>query len=197
MAEPCLMKRFRQNAVYAIDSICFTPIDRNHRTLIMRAAEALELRTKGKGCKSGVLKQSGLTVLRCLLFTFCAIPSGICCPSYEAIREETGYCTSTIAGALQRLEACGLLRITRRIIRTPKGARQTSNAYAFSEFAKGERKPDFDNRRGTTNLLKNKGMQPNLPGLQPVQLNHGLRASLFRLGKSMGFSDTELAAKLL
>jgi Helix-turn-helix domain len=195
MAEPCLMKRFRRNAVHAIDSFCFTPIDRNHRTLIMRAAEALELRTKGKGCKSGVLKQSGLTVLRCLLFTFCAIPSGICCPSYKAIREETGYCTSTIAGALKRLETAGILRITRRIIRTPAGARQTSNAYAFSEFAQGERKPDFDNRRETTNLFKNKSIQPNLPGLQPVQLPFKLQQSLWNLGRSMGLSEAELQSK--
>ena len=83
MAELCLMKRFRRNAEYAIDSFCFTPIDRNGRIRVIVQAEALERRTKGKGCKSGVLKQSGLTVLRCLLFTFCAIPTGRCCPSYE------------------------------------------------------------------------------------------------------------------
>ena len=91
------MKRFRRNAVYAIDSFCFTPIDRNQRVLIMRAAEALELRTKGKGCKSGVLMQSGLRVIHCLLFVFSSVPSGRCCPSYEAIREATGFCKNTTA----------------------------------------------------------------------------------------------------
>jgi hypothetical protein len=159
------MKRFRRNAEYASDSLAFKPIDRNQRIKVMAAADALELRTKGKGCKSGVLKQSGLRVLRCLLFDFTSIPSGRCCPSYKAIRERTGYCPATIAGALHRLEVSGLLRITRRIIRTAAGARQTSNAYRFNELGQGERKPDSTYSKGTINLLKNKGMQPQLPGL--------------------------------
>ena len=161
------MKRFRRNAEYVADS-CFKSIDRNERVRIIIAAEALERRTKAKGCKSGVLKQSGLRVFRCLLYDFCAVPAERCCPSYEAIREKTGFCVATIAGALSRLEASGLLRITRRIIRTPLGARQTSNAYAFSELCRGDRKPDYSNPRATTNLLKNKSMQPGLPGLMPI-----------------------------
>lgn len=159
------MKRFRRNAEYASDSLAFKPIDRNQRVKVMAAADALELRTKSKGCKSGVLKQSGLRILRCLLFDFTNVPSGRCCPSYKAIRERTGYCPATIAGALHRLEVSGLLRVTRRIVRTALGARQTTNAYAFSEYAAGERKPDYSYSTETTNLLKNKGMQPSLPGL--------------------------------
>jgi hypothetical protein len=183
MAELCLMKRFRRNAEYVTDLHAFTPIDRNGRIRVIAEAEALELRTKAKGQKSGVLKQSGLTVLRCLLLTFCAIPTGHCCPSYEAIRKATGYCTSTIAGALQRLEASGLLRISRRLIRTPQGARQTSNAYAFSEFAHGVRKPDFDNSRATTNLFKNKYIQASSADGQPVQLSFWLRNALKVMGE--------------
>ena len=177
------MKRFRRNAEYVTDLHAFTPIDRNGRVRVIAEAEALELRTKAKGCKSGVLKQSGLTVLRCLLFTFCAVPTGRCCPSYEAIREATGYCTSTIAGALHRLEASGLLRITRRLIRTPQGARQTSNAYAFSEFAHGVRKPDFENSRATTNLFKNKDIQASCADGQPMQLSFWLRNTLKAMGE--------------
>jgi hypothetical protein len=188
------MKRFRRNAEYASDSLCFQKIDRNQRILVMMAAEALELRTKGKGCKSGVLKQSGLRVLHCLLFVFCAVPSGRCDPSYAAIREKTGYCKNTIAGALARLEASGLLRITRRIVRTPMGARQTSNAYAFSELVQGAPKPEYSHYTGTNNLIKNKGMQPTLPGLVP--LDRGLRAALHRLGRSMGVPETELRQQL-
>ena len=163
------MKCFRRNAEYATELVCFTPIDRNQRVRIIIAAETLERRTKGKGQKSRVLKQSGLTVLRCLLFVFCAIPTGHCCPSYKAIREKTGYCEATIAGALQRLETSGLLRITRRLVRTPLGARQTTNAYAFRELANGERTPDFENSKATTNLIKNKREQL-LPGLIPLHL---------------------------
>ena len=161
------MKRFRRNAEFVPDSLCFEPIDRNQRVRAVLAAEALERRTKAKGQKSGVLKQSGLRVQRCLLYDFCSVPGGRCDPSYAAIREKTGYCEATIAGALKRLEASGLLRITRRIIRTPQGARQTSNAYSFSGLGRGERKPDFTNSRATPNLQKN-NQQPAIPGLMPI-----------------------------
>ena len=150
------MKRFRRNAEYVTDAYAFTPIDRNGRIRVFAEAEALELRTKAKGQKSGVLKQSGLRVLRSLLFDFCNVPTGRCCPSYQAIREKTGFCEATIAKALARLEASGLLIITRRIVRTPFGARQTTNAYAFSELGRGQRRPDFNDPRGTTNLIKDK-----------------------------------------
>ena len=190
------MKRYRRNAEYASDSRAFRPIDRNERVRVVCAAEALERRTKGKGHKSGVLRQSGFRVLRSLLFDFCAVPTGRCCPSYEAIRERTGFCFATIAGALHRLEQSGLVRILRRLIRTTLGARQTSNAYAFSEFAKGWRKPDFSNSRETANLLKTKGIQDPIPGLLTVSLHHSLYTVLRSFGRSMGFTDTELQAKL-
>ena len=170
------MKRFRRNAEYVTDSRAFKSIDRNQRIRIIAIAEALERRTKAKGQKSGVLGLSGLQLLRCLLFRFCAIPTGRCCPSYRAIRETTGFCYSTISGALKRLETSGLVRIARRLIRTPHGARQATNAYAFSETAFGVRKPDYENSRETTNLLKNIRRQPTLPGLQPVPLPFNLRS---------------------
>jgi hypothetical protein len=190
------MKRFRRNAEYGTVARVFRPVDRNQRIRIIIAAEALERRTKGKGCKSGVLGQSGLRVLRSLLFDFCAIPTGRCCPSYEAIREMTGFCYATISGALTRLEQSGLVRIVRRILWTPLGARQTSNAYAFSEHAQGLRKPDYDNSRETANLIKNKSIQQELPGLLPVPLNVSLRHALRSLGRSMGLPETELQEKL-
>jgi hypothetical protein len=186
------MKRFRRNAEYASDSLAFRPIDRNQRVRVIVAAEALERRTKGKGCKSGVLGQSALRVLRSLLFDFCAIPTGRCCPSYEAIRQMTGLCYSTISGALTRLETSGLVRIVRRILRTRLGARQTSNAYAFFEFAQGERKPDYENWRETANLFKNKDIQQELPGLLPLQLPLRLSAALRSLGRSMGIGEERM-----
>ena len=178
-----LRKRFRRDAEYVPDARAFKPVDRNQRVRVIIAAEALERRTKGKGCKSGVLGHSGLRVLRSLLFDFCAIPTGRCCPSYETIREMTGLCYSTISGALKRLEESGLVRIVRRILRTPLGARQTSNAYAFSEHAFGWRKPDYENSKETANLL-------------PVPLNLHLRHALRSLGRSMGLDDAEVNIKI-
>jgi hypothetical protein len=190
------LKRYRRNAEYASDSRAFRPIDRNERVRVIIAAEALERRTKGKGNKSGVLRQSGLRVLRSLLFDFCAVPTGRCCPSYEALRERTGFCFATIAGALQRLELSGLVTIVRRLIRTTVGARQTSNAYAFSEFAQGLKKPDFRNSRETANLIKTNSIQEPISGLLPVPLNHSLSLALRSLGRSIGFTNTELQARL-
>jgi len=187
-----LTKRVRRNAEYATDSLAFRPIDRNQRVRVIVDAEALERRTKGKGCKSGVLGQSALRVLRSLLFDFCAIPTGRCCPSYERIREMTGFCYSTISGALKRLEESGLVRIVRRIIRTRLGARQTSNAYAFFENTFGGRKPDYENSRETANLLKNTGYQQELPGLLPVPFPERLSFALRSLGRSMGLSPGQL-----
>jgi Helix-turn-helix domain len=124
---------------YALDACLFRSVDRNQRIRIITSAEALERRTKAKGQKSSVLGLSGLELLRSLLFKFCAIPTGRCCPSYRAIKEATGFCYSTISGALKRLETSGLLQITRRLIWTPQGARQATNAYAFSETARREK----------------------------------------------------------
>jgi hypothetical protein len=84
------VKRFRRNAEYATDSHVFRSVDRNQRIRIIVSAEALERRTKAKGQKSGVLGLSGLELLRSLLFRFCAIPTGRCCPSYRAINSLTG-----------------------------------------------------------------------------------------------------------
>lgn len=185
------MRCFRRNAEFATDSCAFKPIDRNERVRIIYAAEALERRTKAKGQKSGVLGQSGLRVLHCLMFDFYAIPTGRCCPSYKAIRERTGFCNGTISGALKRLETSGLVRIMRRMIRTALGARQTTNAYAFGERAHGARKPDYSQSRGTTNLLKNKGMQPNLPGLMPAPFEEVRRALMAQWSRELGLPDKE------
>jgi hypothetical protein len=104
----------------------------------------------------------------------------------------TGFCYGTISGALKRLEDSGIVRIVRRILRTPLGARQTSNAYAFSEVAFGWRKPDSTNSKETANLIKTNSFQQELPGILPVQLNLSLRYALRSLGRSMGLSDDQL-----
>jgi hypothetical protein len=116
---------------------------------VLVRADALERRTKASGRQAGALGQSGLRVLRCLLFDFCNVPSGRCCPSYKAIQRLTGFAIDTIAGALRRLEASGLLRITRRLTRTPAGARQMTNAYAFPDTAPPLPMPDSGVPRGT------------------------------------------------
>lgn len=188
------MRRFRKGAEYVPDSIAFRPIDRNQRVRVIVAAEALERRTKGKGCKSGVLGASGLRILRCLLFDFCAVPSGLCCPSYEKIREKTGYCFATISKALKRLELSRLLIISRRIIRTRRGARATSNAYAFDEDPFGVRKPDYTQSNRSTKNLNKEGNQATLPLMMPKQIDQTLSAALRGLAEAMGIDPSNYPA---
>jgi DNA-binding transcriptional regulator YhcF (GntR family) len=51
-------------------------------------------------------------LMRCINYA-----SGLCFPSYLTLSAMTGYCRSTIAKALQRLESAGIVRITRRLKR--------------------------------------------------------------------------------
>jgi hypothetical protein len=93
------------------------PLDRNDRARILHCAEALERRTKKKHKRDGVLGQSALAVLRCLLFHFQNQQSGRLDPSYTQIQKITGFCRETISKALKNLELAGILEIMRRIVR--------------------------------------------------------------------------------
>src|SRR3954453_12495713 len=85
----------------------FTPISRDQRVRLLRRAEAIERATKARGKQSGALGQSGLRVLRCLLFDFANTATGRCDPGYRAICRATGFCRETVAGALARLGGGG------------------------------------------------------------------------------------------
>ena len=53
------------------------PLDRNDRARVLMCAEALERRTKRKHKRDGVLGQSALALLRCLLNHFQNAKSGV------------------------------------------------------------------------------------------------------------------------
>jgi hypothetical protein len=106
------------------------PIDRNHRARVIYRAESLERCTKEHGRPSGALGQTGLAVLRCLLFRFGDRPEA----SYKAIMRGTRFCKQTIAKALERLEIAGILIIERRSARTAAGYRVLTNRYSFKEL---------------------------------------------------------------
>lgn len=93
------------------------PLDRNDRARVMHSAEALERRTKQKHKRDGILGQSALAVLRCMLFHFQNQQSGRLDPSYTQIQKVTGFCRETIAKAIKNLELAGILEIMRRIVR--------------------------------------------------------------------------------
>src|SRR5215213_6044927 len=92
-------------------------LDRNDRARVLHCAEALERRTKKKHKRDGILGQSALAVLRCLLFHFQNQQSGRLDPSYTQIQKITGFCRETISKAIKNLELVGILEIMRRIVR--------------------------------------------------------------------------------
>jgi hypothetical protein len=132
-----MSKRYRRGAGFVDTRRCFRPIDRNSKARLLYIAEAIEHRTKGAGCRQGALGHIGIKVLRALLLTFLDGRSGRCEPAYDAIAEKANVCRQSVANALARLEACGLLTITRRIVREVIDgiwtSRQASNCYAFGE----------------------------------------------------------------
>ena len=102
-------------------------LDRNARARLLFHAEALDRRTRLPGQHGGVLKRTGLAVLRALLFSFANVVTGRCDPSFDTLAVASGCARSTVAVALGRLEAAGLLERVRRQVRMTR----FSNAYRF------------------------------------------------------------------
>ena len=142
-----MRRHYRKNARFVDDHAHCRPLDRNQRARILHLAEALERRTRPAGRRNGVVSQIGLRLLRALVLQFTRKGDGLCTPSYTTLQAATGLCRQSIARALQRLEACGLLKITRRLIRETVNSdgfpvtlcRQGSNLYSVHEPA-----PDAD-----------------------------------------------------
>ena len=137
-----MRNRFRRGAQFIADARqhCW-PLDRNERARILYLAEALERQTKPAGGRNGVLGYVGLTVLRGLVFGFMRRADGLCCPSVKAIQEHTGLSRSAIFEALNKLEAAGIVKRVRRLVRrvidfdglSRLTTVQASNLYSFFE----------------------------------------------------------------
>ncbi len=167
-----LVRKFRKGAVYARPEDCRRQINRNERAAIIYCAEQRELRTKGKGQKSGIIGQTGIRVLRCLLFQFHNTTTGQCDPSYTAIQARTGLCRGAVADALHRLELAGVIQVIRRIVRSGWRVVQTTNAYIF-QAADPKAPPSLDNRK-----------EPPVKKFIPYEKLQGpLKEALERLGE--------------
>jgi hypothetical protein len=134
------MRRYRRGARFVMDARHHSrPLDRNERARILFLAEQLERRTKPAGGRNGVLGYVGLAVLKALLLRFHRARDGICTPSYTVLQAATGLCRQSIANALKRLEAAGILHIMRRLVREVIDGvtvcRQGSNLYSVHEPA--------------------------------------------------------------
>jgi hypothetical protein len=172
--------RSRRTA-YGRGACRFTPISRDQRIRILRRAEAIERATKARGKQAGALGQSGLRVLRCLLFDFANTATGRCDPGYRAICRATGFCRQTVAGA------AGLVEIVRRMVRAGRRAVQATNAYLFAAAADTSAQavlplrsepPENKNPKRATPV-------PPLPAAIPDHLWDALQRLANSLGRSM------------
>lgn len=135
-------------------------MDRNERARLIYHAERLERETKGKGQRNGALGQTGLMVLRALLFRFAPCPA----PSYGQLQRWTGLCRQAIADALGRLEAAGLVNRRKRWDR--RGWRMSS-LYTVQSLSGGwQEKTEKKERRWRPLEQLSSGLAAALAGLQ-------------------------------
>jgi hypothetical protein len=98
-------------------------------------ARDLDRGTHQPGQHGGAVGHAGLQVLHALIFDFLNFRTGRLDPSYVAIAAKAGVCVRTVASALQRLKALGILNWVRRCAerRDADGRfvlEQETNAYA-------------------------------------------------------------------
>jgi DNA-binding transcriptional MocR family regulator len=131
-------------------------IDRNERARIMFRAEALDRRTHRPGQHGGILKRTGLAVLKALVFGFLG-PGGRCDPSLESLARMAGCARSTVIEALKHLEAAGLVRrVARwRAVAANGGlvVLQLTNAYLFPTAEAARKPPETGSRPQSTTYL--------------------------------------------
>jgi hypothetical protein len=117
-------------------------LDRNMRVRLLYLAKALDQRTRQKGQHGGMLKRTGIEVLRQLLFRFLNMQTGACFPSHEQIAQAAGCCIETVRKAIRALEAAGIIETVRRKVIASFTSRQhrarydvavqDSNSYVFN-----------------------------------------------------------------
>ena len=131
-------------------------LDRNARARLIYLAEALDRRTHEPGRHGGVLRRTGLAVLKALVFGFLG-RSGRCDPSLESLARMAGCARSTCVEALKRLEAAGLIqRVARwRAVAANGGlvVVQLSNAYLFPMADVARKPPETGSRSQSTTYL--------------------------------------------
>jgi hypothetical protein len=152
LPEPAREPRsgYRRNSIFHMHGqFDWRILDRNQRAKLWSVAQSMERITKQRGDRNGCLGAIGLTVLNCLLYRFLNANSGRCDPSYDTLQRLTGLCRQSISTAIDRLEASGLVTVTRRMMRFKERVvcaltgrqhevivvRQISNAYVLTDPA--------------------------------------------------------------
>ena len=92
----------------------FEPLPKKEAAKRWYAARRFDRQTHQPGKHGGAIGRSGLAVLYALLFDCLDFASGCLEPSYDEIAAKAGVCRRTVATALQKLRALGLLHWQRR-----------------------------------------------------------------------------------
>lgn len=112
----------------------FAPMAKKAAIRLYNRVAAWDRRTRRKGCQGGVIGKAGVAVIRAMLFDFINYRTGQLDPSYEGLALKTGYSRATIATALRKLRAAGVLAWVRRCVGEMRDGRyvlaQERNAYA-------------------------------------------------------------------
>jgi hypothetical protein len=128
--------------------IRFQPMPKKAATRLWHRARDFDRQTRQKDKHGGALGHTALQVLHALLFDFLNYTSGRLDPSHAAIARKANVCQRTVATALGKLRAAGVLNWVRRCVegRQEDGRfmlQQETNAYAVLPCAqwRGYRPP--------------------------------------------------------
>jgi hypothetical protein len=112
----------------------FAPMAKKVAVRLWHRARDFDRGTHQPGHHGGAVGHTGLAVLHALVFDFLNHRPGRLDPSYAAIAAKAGVCVRTVASALARLKALGILNWVRRCAERWADGRfvleQDTNAYA-------------------------------------------------------------------
>ena len=118
----------------ARSEVRFVPLAKKVAVKLWHKARVFDRSTKLAGKHGGVIGHSALKVLHTLIFDYLNFKTGRLDPSYEGIARKANLARSTVAEALKRLKALGLLNWVRRCVEDIVDGRyalkQETNAYA-------------------------------------------------------------------
>ena len=117
-------------------------MNRKQAVKLFHTARRLDARTKVRGRHGGLIGHAGLQVLHALVFDFFNFATGQLDPSYDTIARKANLARSTVAEALKKLKALGIVSWVRRCSESYEDGRyelhQETNAYTIipaSEWA--------------------------------------------------------------
>jgi hypothetical protein len=112
----------------------FVAMPKKQAIRLWHRARDFDRGTHEPGHHGGAVGHTALAVLHALIFDFLCFRTGRLDPSYAAIAAKAGVCVRSVASALQRLKALGILNWVRRCAESWQDGRfvleQETNAYA-------------------------------------------------------------------